>query len=223
MEAAITREVWTYPDDESLGCGGAIALLRQRGIRVTIAVIAHGRASHPNSKLFPSSVLIELRRQEALEAASALGVDQNEVQFLQIEDSQAHKLSPRQKAVLIERLRAHATGVKTVLTPWRLDPHCDHRATFSYTLTAVGERAVRILEYPIWLWQNGASGDGPSRAEFATLRLDVSTVLQPKLAAVSAHRSQLSDLIWDDPNGFRLPAQALAQSQQPWELFFCRK
>src|SRR5258707_15716528 len=103
MEAAITREVWTlneaqrvplapaecvenwgetlvlapHPDDESLGCGGAIALLRQRGIRVTIAVITDGQASHPNSRLLPSSVLIQLRRQEALEAASALGVAQS--------------------------------------------------------------------------------------------------------------------------------------------------
>jgi hypothetical protein len=27
----------------------------------------------------------------------------------------------------------------------------------------------------------------------------------------------------DDPNRFRLPAQVPAESQQPWELFFCRK
>jgi hypothetical protein len=47
--------------------------------------------------------------------------------------------------------------------------------------------------------------------------------LSAQLLAVSAHHSLLSDPSSDDPNGFRLPAQIIAESQKPWELFFCRK
>jgi hypothetical protein len=40
------------------------------------------------------------------------------------------------------------------------------------------------------------------------------------MKAASAHHSQLTDLIRDDPNGCRLPAQVLAQFEQRWEFLF---
>jgi len=211
------------PHDASLGCGGAIALLRQRGVNVTIAVITDGRASHPDSRLYPASVLIEQRQQQVLDAAATLGVDESEVQFLHLEDFQINKLSPRQKAFLIKRLRSLVKRTKTVLTPWRLDPNCDHRATFGYTLAAVGELPVRILEYPIRLWQNGVPADYPPRANFSILRLDISTVLPRKVLAFSAHHSQPDDGVSKDSNQFRSFPQVLSESQPPWELFFSRK
>jgi LmbE family N-acetylglucosaminyl deacetylase len=249
METALGSEVWTLreaqrvplapahlvegwgeslvlspnPADVSLGCGGAIALLRQRGLGVTIAVITDGRTSHRNSRLYPASALIEQRRQQVLEAAATLGVDESEVQFLQLEDGQINKLSPRQKAILIKRLRSLVKRVKTVLTPWRLNPNCDHRATFGYALAAVGELPVRILEYPVRLWQNGVSADYPPRANFSIFRLDISTVLPRKVLAFSAYHSQPDDRISDDSKESRLPPQVLADSQPPWELFFSRK
>jgi hypothetical protein len=43
-----------HPDDETLGCGGAIALLRQLDIPVAVVVVSNGTKSHPNSKLYPA-------------------------------------------------------------------------------------------------------------------------------------------------------------------------
>jgi hypothetical protein len=40
-----------------------------------------------------------------------------------------------------------------------------------------------------------------------------------KRAAIQAHQSQYSDLITDDPEGFRLPAGLLSVFEVPFETF----
>ena len=46
-----------HPDDESLGCGGAIALLRHFELEVLVIVMSDGTLSHPNSNKFPAEKL----------------------------------------------------------------------------------------------------------------------------------------------------------------------
>gem|GEM_PF-4702126 len=57
----------------------------------------------------------------------------------------------------------------------------------------------------------------------AILGREVWRLSQAQFLAVSAHHSLLSDRSSDDPGGLRLPAQIIAESQEPWGLFFCRK
>lgn len=204
-----------HPDDEALGCGGVIALLREAGRQVQIVWLTDGRASHPNSREYPAGKLVALRRQEAVASAAALGVAQ--LHFLDLEDARV-PLPPGEAAV--KALRGLMREADTVLTPWRLDPHCDHRAAYDYVRAAARGLPVRILEYPIWLWQNGASEDYPPRGEFAVLRVDIGEALPKKFAAIAAHRSQVTRLVRDDPEGFCVPAEMYAHFQEPWELFF---
>ncbi|TCK85302.1 PIG-L family deacetylase [Albibacterium bauzanense] len=42
-----------HPDDESLACGGTIALLRKNKFSVHLIFITDGTMSHPNSKIYP--------------------------------------------------------------------------------------------------------------------------------------------------------------------------
>jgi LmbE family N-acetylglucosaminyl deacetylase len=49
--------------------------------------------------------------------------------------------------------------------------------------------------------------------------LDISRWHDVKRRAIAAHASQYSDLITDDPNGFRLPATLLSAFEQPFEVF----
>jgi LmbE family N-acetylglucosaminyl deacetylase len=75
----------------------------------------------------------------------------------------------------------------------------------------------RVIEYPIWDW------DPQQRRllnqDVKPWRLDISAVVGLKQQAIAAYRSQISDLIDDDPTGFRLSAQMLETFTQPWEIY----
>lgn len=70
--------------------------------------------------------------------------------------------------------------------------------------------------YPVWAWNLPLDVDveGPPRGG----RLDISAELPRKAKAVAAHRSQTTDLIDDDPTGFRLDPGMLARFARPFEI-----
>ena len=109
----------------------------------------------------------------------------------------------------------------TVLVPWRRDPHPDHRATWEIFKTAnnfFNER-FRLLEYPIWLWEMGASTDLPREDEVTMCYLNIADVLKQKNQAINSHASQITNLIDDDPQGFRLSAEVLAHFNHSTEVY----
>lgn len=113
-------------------------------------------------------------------------------------------------------------GPQTILVPWRRDPQPDHRASWSLIAAALARDPayeVRRIEYLIWLWELAAAGDAPRPDEATTWRLDIGSVLPRKRAAIAAHRSQTTDLIDDDPTGFRLTPDILAHFAHPWEVY----
>ena len=75
-----------HPDDETLGCGGAIALLRQLNISVKVSIVSDGTKSHPNSLTYPPPALKKLRERESLAALAILGVAPEAVTFLGMPD-----------------------------------------------------------------------------------------------------------------------------------------
>lgn len=214
-----TLIVAPHPDDEALGCGGAIALLRRAGVPVQIALFTDGRGSHRQSRTYPPEKLIALRREEFIEATNVLGVTAEKLHFLELPDAEVPAPETARGAGVLATLRALLQQVQTVLVTWRGDPHCDHRAAYDYVARAAHELPVRIVEYPVWVWENGAPEDAPARGEYDLLRVDISPLLAAKEQAIQAHRSQVSELITDDPTGFTVPPALLAHFRQPWELF----
>jgi LmbE family N-acetylglucosaminyl deacetylase len=81
-----TMIVAPHQDDESLGCGGTIALLRNAGVPVHVMFVTNGSQSHPNSVDFPAHKLIALREQEAMQALLVLGVTSADITFLRLPD-----------------------------------------------------------------------------------------------------------------------------------------
>ncbi len=75
-----------HPDDESLGCGGTLALLRRAGFTVHVVFITDGTQSHPHSPSYPAERLRDLREAEALEALRELGVSATDTTFLRLPD-----------------------------------------------------------------------------------------------------------------------------------------
>ncbi|MEH2318025.1 PIG-L deacetylase family protein [Nostoc sp.] len=208
-----------HPDDETLGCGGAIALLRSLNCHVQVLVISDGTLSHPRSQKYPADKLRDLREAETLSALKLLGVEINDVTFLRMQDGSI----PRQYQGAVASCRAYITEIapEIIFLPWRYDPHADHRATWKLIHAILDDLRLspRLIEYPIWDWDSEQRGSLPASLKVTTWRLNISTVVELKQQAIAAYRSQITDLIDDDPEGFRLSAEMLANFTHPWEVY----
>ena len=81
-----TLIVAPHADDESLGCGGMISLLRKYDQDVYILLLSDGTMSHPGSKEYLAEKLRELREHELIEASAALGVPVENIIFCRYQD-----------------------------------------------------------------------------------------------------------------------------------------
>lgn len=219
-----TLVVAPHPDDESLGCGGAIALLRRFEIEVSVLTMSDGTLSHPNSKQFPATTLRDLREREMLDALAVLDVPAENAAFLRFKDRSIPNFENENFAAAVEICEEYLRRVRpqTVLLPWRRDPHPDHRASTQIFFEAVKkiDAPPQILEYPIWIWELAEGDDAPRTDEVRAFRLDIKTVSAQKQTAIAAHQSQTTDLITDDPDGFRLTAEILENFAAPFEIYF---
>jgi LmbE family N-acetylglucosaminyl deacetylase len=109
-----------------------------------------GRTSH--SAYLPGDEVSAMRRAEALEATSRLGLSAEDVHFLDVHDGrlrQAHAEAILRVQALLERYRPEELYV-----PLRNDGVPDHEATYSVVLEAVRmtQQPCEICEYPVWAW-----------------------------------------------------------------------
>ncbi|WP_151085800.1 PIG-L deacetylase family protein [Hymenobacter baengnokdamensis] len=212
-----------HPDDEALGCGGLLALLGQTGQPTAAVLVSDGSMSHPHSHDFSAVARRELRYAELRHALAVLGLDENNVLYLGLPDSQVPSHGPafEQAAQELAGFLARQQA-QTVLVPWRRDPHPDHRASSLLATAALSQLPVppRRLEYLVWAWERAAPADLPQPGEGQGFRLNISGVLGQKQRAIAAHRSQLAPgIITDDPSGFLLSDSMLAHFAQPSEAF----
>lgn len=219
-----TLVVAPHPDDETLGCGGTIALLREYGLPVHVLVVSDGAASHPRSRRYPPPRLAALREAESREALGLLGVDASAMTFFRLPDTSVPAAGEDGVVDAVRRCRAllDEQHSQTVLAPWRREPHRDHSAANAIVRAALANSSVpaRLLEYMIWTGALEGEDAAPCAGECVAWRLTIDGVRQRKRAAVAAYRSQTTALIDDDPDGFRLSAADLARFDLGWEQFF---
>jgi LmbE family N-acetylglucosaminyl deacetylase len=111
-----------HPDDEIIGCGGAMAMHRARGDRVVILHVTGGEEGDPGS--LEQDDLVAVRLREAREAAAELDV--HEIVTLGQPDG-----SVQPTAALISRLEEDLVKLApaVVYAPSPLECHPDHLAT----------------------------------------------------------------------------------------------
>jgi len=219
-----TLIVAPHADDESLGCGGVIALLRKYGKTVYVLLLTDGTMSHPNSRTYPKEKLRDLREKELIEACTILNVPEDHIIFGRYPDRNVPSAGDERFGGIIKSISKMIGAIRpqSIFVPYRRDPHPDHRAAFQL-IAAAETLNAKIYEYPIWLQELGQPEDAPANSESMPFRLNISSVLSQKQEAVSQHRSQITDLISDDPNGFRLSEKMLNQFNVPYETFYISK
>ncbi|MEM7567925.1 MAG: PIG-L family deacetylase [Pseudomonadota bacterium] len=211
-----------HPDDETLGCGGLIALMATENRAIAVLFTTDGGASH-RSEAWPRERLADLRAREANAALAALGAGHAARRRLGLRDADMAPLgSPEGDAALAAtRAFLKETSPDLVVLPWRRDPHRDHRDSHALVSRALADlRATPTrLEYAIWLDELGRPEDHPRDGEMRRRALPIASILAAKHDAVAAHISQITDLI-DDPNGFRLTPETIARLTGPEEIYW---
>jgi LmbE family N-acetylglucosaminyl deacetylase len=164
-----------HADDESLGCGGAIALHHRQGDYVKVVVVTDGAAGDALG-YYAGQDYRELRREEARRAGAILGID--ELEFWGYPDgrlSEAEDLPER----LSELFGADRPDI--VYRPSTLEIHPDHWALGVAVEAALRwhRPAVGNFCYEIWATVQ------PSHA------IDITPVWEVKRKAVEQYDSQL--------------------------------
>jgi LmbE family N-acetylglucosaminyl deacetylase len=189
--------VAAHPDDIEFGLAGSVARWASEGHRVVYCLVTDGSAgsNDPEADL---AALVQIRRQEQIEAAALVGVA--EVRFLGYADG---TLQPTLE------LRREITRLIRELKPYRVvcqDPtthffsnvyinHPDHRAAGEATIYAVFPSAETRPIFPELL----AEGFEPHKVSELYLDMslhpdtyvDITSTIDRKIAAVLRHRSQV--------------------------------
>lgn len=161
-----------HPDDETLGCGGTLALLRDNGCAVKVVFVTDGGGA---GSLPEGSIAI--RQQEAKAALTTLGVQ--DWLFLDEPDGsfRSHPKFERQALEIMQHFQADWLFLPSVL-----DYHRDHVA-IGQTLFSIWQRyktAERLFFYEIW---------SPVPA---THVVDISSVIDLKRQAINHYQLPLA-------------------------------
>lgn len=204
-----------HQDDETIGCGGLIALKRKFNVPVSVIFLTDGRNSHMYSRLEAPQDIVQIRRQEALHALSILGVRPSHTHFLDQVDGSLRRLPPKQQHLFIEQLVQLLLRYQPeeLYVPHRKDNHPDHESTYELVQAAIAQTRlqVELFQYPIWLfWESLIIFDLKLHDLKHAFRVETDLVHDQKKQAIAAYQSQHVLL----PPGF------LKQSLLPYELFF---
>jgi len=167
-----------HPDDEVLGCGGAVCQHTAAGDRVVVAFLTSGELG---LKQMPREKAWRIREREAQAAAKILGLAA--LEFLRGPDWGLAEA----KTKVAQRLRRILEREKPELIylPHPGDWHPDHQATLPLLCAAakrIGLKAPELRAYEVWT----------PLPEFDHV-VDISRLMPRKLRALRAHKSQLGE------------------------------
>ncbi len=208
-----------HPDDEVLGVGGTLALLRTAGVSVRVVAVSDGEASHPHSRTVTPTELAEIRRAEQNIALGRLGLGR-----LGLGRCEVHRCGlpdghlDRYEADLADTLSRLLDERTWCLTTWARDGHPDHEATGRSAATAAGRTGARLLSFPVWTWHWAQPAD--PRVPWSTARR---VPLPPMIAhakrhAVHAFASQLEPLSAQPGDEAILASHVLARLTRDYEV-----
>jgi LmbE family N-acetylglucosaminyl deacetylase len=186
-----------HPDDDIIGCGGALAFLSGHQNRLIVVFLTAGE----KGTFDPSARVETIRRTRMQEAASAyktLGFPDAELIWLGYPDGELDFAPPREIRVrLTEIIRKHRPDIVFALDPgatYYRYHYRDHRTAALVSADAIGA-SMWPLEYP----ELGQAYQVPEVYYFytaePTLKLDISAVYERKLAGLAQHRSQFPPAI----------------------------
>jgi N-acetylglucosamine malate deacetylase 1 len=174
-----------HMDDETIGCGGAIAHHVKAGGIVHVAFLTDGRYGNSRLRKLNGAArqaeeqrTVTLRKEEARRALDKLGV--HSVTFFDVEDGHLQD-DPAVIARLRELLQQQQPEL--VYVPCFLEMHPDHYAASNILVEATRGTTLRFqcLAYEVWT------------PLFPNCLVRIDEVIELKKSALAEYRSQLAD------------------------------
>ncbi len=197
--------IFAHPDDESFVCGGTVALATSAGIPVFLITATPGDAGRSGELAVSGEELGTVRVRELADACAFLGI--REHVMLGYGDGRLGE-APFDEAVgrVVELIRRWRPSVAVTFgREGGSNAHRDHRAICRIATAAVlaasdprayagsaeqadGAHAVSKLYYATA--RRGAVARGGEPFDAPTTRVDISSVVDRKMAAFALHRTQ---------------------------------
>ena len=170
-----------HPDDESIGCGGAISVHRSEGSDITVVWLTSGEGGVGPLQ---GDEARDVREAEARRAADVLGV--SDLLFQRLPDgglSGQLELATEQLTGIVSRLRPH-----TIYAPHAGEDHDDHGAASLATARALAAsgHTADLWGYEVWT----------PLSSFDTV-LPIDGHMERKMRAIGCYRSQLERYRFD--------------------------
>ncbi len=212
--------VGAHPDDETLGCGGAVARRLSEGHEVVVVVLT------PGERLYSVVLGIDadptpaemgrIRQEETRRSTRILGVRPDDVLFLSYGDGtlSLHEAEAARDlaAILRERQPAEVWSLSDY------EHHADHAAAARIVRSAMEEAGggARLLYYVVSL----RYGLNPDAVPLKFTGLDISAHLVQKREAVHQFRSHLGTLspaqkapMWANADNYLHPVELFAEGR----------
>ena len=171
-----------HPDDETIGCGGSLALHTMAGDPVKVVFLTNGAKGDSSGEIAKESY-VELRKDEAKKACAFLGV--TDLEFWSYEDRSlaGSRGVLRQMIDLLEDFQP-----QLVYAPSPLEFHPDHRAACFLLCDAIrsGHFGFEVAFYEI------------GQPLSVNLLVDITDVLELRVKAMEAYESQLKERPYKD-------------------------
>ena len=207
-----------HPDDETLGCGGLIAMCANAQQPVSILAMTNGEASHPGDQTWRHK-LGQIRQHEQLGALKILGICNPDIISLELPDGGLDQLSDEHRREVSAFIKACviARNIETFFLPAIDDCHDDHQATARLLAGIVLNCPIKYV-FGYQIWPPAIRPAQVSNNEMAYV-LDISNVLTQKTQAIQEHRSQLGTVEPGHTEGFRMPQVLLDEKLQAHESY----
>jgi LmbE family N-acetylglucosaminyl deacetylase len=199
-----------HPDDEALGCGATILRKRELGVDVKVVFMTDGTLSPPD---IPAHQLKPMREKEGLASCRRLGVEPDNVTFLEFKDGTLAKQIESAADRVAQFLREHPAEQIFVTYHGDVDQAGEHRAAARIVRAAAKriKRPITLYEYPIWFWFFWPYTRMPDKQHFGAwntqrrhnllrnlfalttfrFHVNIAEVRESKQAAMKLHHSQM--------------------------------
>lgn len=196
MNSKKVLAIFAHPDDAEQFCGGTLILLKQKGYQILITALTAGECG--SNKLKPSEIVI-IRQKEAKLGASIIGAD---YQCMNIADGTvSYDLTTTKR--IVKLIREYKPEI--IFTHPIIDYMTDHSHLGKLLLWAIPETTHKNFQIDIkakplskqpYLYHADPQGliDASGQIVKVNRIVDINSVIEQKLKALSAHKSQMDFL-----------------------------